>query len=133
MKHLRWIPLHQLTLAVVIVILYLTLLPKPLGEEEFHLFPGADKVVHACMFGGLTLTYIFERMRGHRPLTLRQALLAATVVSAFGIIIEFLQDGMNLGRSGDIMDAIADTVGAFAAVAVCYCLHWIDIVVKHRP
>lgn len=132
MRHLRWIPVYQLTLAVGIVILYLTLLPKPFGEEDLPLFPGADKLAHCCMFGGLALTYIFERRRDGNPLSLKGALIAAAIVTAFGIAVEFIQSAMHLGRSGDWLDAIADAIGAFAAVPLCYCLHWIDIVVKHR-
>lgn len=133
MNKLRWIPAYQLTLAVILVILYLTLLPKPFGEEEIPLFPGADKIAHCCMFGGLTLTYIFERKRMGKALSVRKALLAAAIVSLFGVAVEFIQAAMDMGRSGDIFDGIADTVGAFAAVPLCYALHWIDVVVKHRP
>lgn len=131
MKYLRWIPPYQLTMAVGIVILYLTLLPKPFGEEDLPLFPGADKLAHCCMFGGLALTYIFERKRDRHPLSLKGALITASAATLFGIAIEFIQDAMNLGRSGDWADVVADGVGAFAAVPLCYCLHWINVVVKH--
>lgn len=131
MKYLRWIPPYQLTIAVGIVILYLTLLPKPFGEEDLPLFPGADKLAHCCMFGGLALTYIFERKRDRSPLSLKGALITASAATLFGIAVEFIQDAMNLGRSGDMADALADAVGAFAAVPLCYCLHWINVVVKH--
>lgn len=130
---MRWIPPYQLTVAVALVILYLTLLPKPFGEEELPLFPGADKIAHCCMFGGLALTFFFERKRMDKPLNIRQALVAAAVISVFGIAIEFIQEAMNLGRSGDLFDSVADTVGAFTAVPLCYALHWINVVVKHRP
>ncbi|MDE5826967.1 MAG: VanZ family protein [Duncaniella sp.] len=133
MKYLRWIPPYQLTLVVGIVILYLTLLPKPFGEEDIPLFPGADKLAHCCMFGGLALTYIFERWRDGKTLSIRGALIVSAIVSIFGIVIEFIQEAMDLGRSGDILDGLADITGAFAAVPLCYALHWIDIVVKNRP
>ncbi|MCM1356476.1 MAG: VanZ family protein [Staphylococcus sp.] len=133
MTRLRWIPAYQLTLAVALVILYLTLLPKPFGEEDLPLFPGADKIAHCCMFGGLALTFIFERKRIGKPLTLSGALIVAAAVTAYGISVEFIQEAMHLGRSGDIADSIADAIGAFAAVPLCYMLHWIDVVVKHRP
>lgn len=131
MKHLRWIPPYQLTLAVGIVILYLTLLPKPFGEEDIPLFPGADKIAHCCMFGGLALTYIFERHRAGRTLNLRGAFIAVIWICVCGIAVEFMQNAMHIGRSGDIADAVADTIGAFAAIPLCYALHWINIVVKH--
>lgn len=84
------------------------------------------------MFGGLALTFIFDRYRIGEKLTLRQSWLAALSVSVFGIVVEFIQNAMHIGRSGDIADAIADIIGAFAAVPLCYWLHWIDVVVKHR-
>lgn len=133
MKYLRWIPPYQLTLAVGIVILYLTLLPKPFGEEDIPLFPGADKVAHCCMFGGLALTYIFERKRMGKTLDLHGALKASAWVAVFGIVVELIQEAMDIGRSGDALDGLADIIGAFAAVPLCYTLHWIDIVVKNRP
>lgn len=131
MNKFKWIPIGQLTLAVGILILYLTILPKPF-EENILLFPGADKIAHCCMFGGLALTHIFEHKRAGRALSLRQAFVASTVVTVFGISIEFIQELCGLGRSGDWLDAIADTVGAFAAIPLCLLLHWINIVVKNR-
>lgn len=128
------VPKYQLTAIVTVMILYLTLLPQPLGEEDFQLFDGADKVVHFIMFGGLTGTFIFDRWRMHRPLSLRGALITALCSALFGAVIEWLQSAMQLGRTGnDLYDAIANTLGAFTAVPICYWLHWINIVIKNRP
>ena len=92
MKRLLFIPGYQLTLIVIVMILYLTLLPQPLGEEEFPLFE-----------------------------------------DAFGALIEWLQYAMALGRAGnDVWDALANTLGAFTAVPICYWLHWINVVIKNR-
>lgn len=118
---------------MLIAVLYLTLLPQPLGEEEIHLFENADKVVHFIMFGGLTGTFIFDRFRISRTLTMRGALLTALCSSLLGAAIEYLQYAMHMGRAGnDIYDALANTAGAFCAVAICHMLHWIDIVVDAR-
>lgn len=134
MRRLLFIPKYQLTLIVVAMILYLTLLPQPLGEEEFSLFDGADKVVHFIMFGGLTGTFVFDRWRIYQPLNLSSALILAFCVSLFGGLIEWLQYAMQLGRTGnDIADATANTLGAFTAVPICYWLHWINVIVKNRP
>ncbi len=129
---LKWIPGYQLTLAVGVVILYLTLLPKPFGEEDIPLFPGADKLAHACMFGGLVLTYIFDRFRCSGIVKLRTAIYAAILASVYGILIEILQLNMEMGRSGDVRDIVADIFGAFAAVPATIMLHWVNITVKHR-
>lgn len=114
------------------MILYLTLLPQPLGDEEIPLFEGADKVVHFIMFGGLTGTYIFDRWRTGKPVRMKGALLTALISALLGILVEYLQSAMGLGRTGnDIYDALANTLGAFTAVPVCRALHWIDVTV-HR-
>lgn len=133
-KIISQIPPYQPIIAVVIAILYLTLLPHPLGEEEISLFDGADKVVHFIMFGGLTGTVIFDRYRIGTPLNLRQALIVALCSALLGVLVEYLQYAMHIGRTGnDIYDALANTLGSFVAVPVCRWLHWINIVVDHRP
>ncbi len=130
MMRLREIPAYQPTLAVIVLILYLTLLPQPFGEEEIPLFPGADKIAHFMMFGGLTGTFIFDRWRWDRPLNMRGALMTALCCAAFGALVEWLQSAMQLGRTGnDIYDALANTAGAFMAVPICRALHWIDVTI----
>ncbi len=132
-KIIENIPPYQPTVAVLIAILYLTLLPQPLGEEDIHLFEGADKVVHFIMFGGLTGTYIFDRYRLSQPLGIRGALLAALCSSLLGAVVEYLQYAMHMGRAGnDLYDALANTAGAFCAVGICQLLHWVNIVVDTR-
>ena len=81
------IPAYQPTATVLVAILYLTLLPQPLGEEDISLFDGADKMAHFIMFGGLTGTFLFDRFRISRPLSLRGALTAAFVSAIFGALI----------------------------------------------
>ncbi len=131
---LRHIPPYQPTMFVLIAVLYLTLLPQPLGEEEIFLFDGADKVVHFILFGGLTGTFIFDRYRIGKALSLNKALLCALISALLGAAIEYLQYAMQMGRSGnDVYDAIANAVGSLAAVPVCRWLHWINVVVNRRP
>lgn len=137
-KIVQSIPAYQPTIVVLVAILYLTLLPKPLGEEDISLFDGADKVVHFIMFGGLSGTYIFDRYRMSHPLTMRGALLTALVSALLGALVEYLQYAMNLGRTGnDIYDALANALGAFCAVAVCRLLRWtksdrVNIIIDNR-
>lgn len=58
----RW-PSWILTIVVSLAILYLTLVPHPLPDDTPQLFPGADKVVHALMFGGLTFVILLDTQR----------------------------------------------------------------------
>lgn len=79
------------------------------------LFPGSDKVVHAIMFGALTGAILLdnERRRGWKLSGRGFVAVAIVVGAAAGVVIEFVQDAMRLGRSFDVADMIADFVGAF--------------------
>lgn len=127
MKFSKFIPPYQFSLIVTVMILYLTLLPKPFGEEELPLFPGADKLAHCCMFGGLALTFIFERKIMGKMLDMRQALIACIAITLFGLAIELIQNAMGLGRSGDFADGIADAIGTFCALPLCRWLKLISV------
>lgn len=105
----RWVP----TGAVSASIMYLTLVPRPLPDDMPELFPGADKVVHALMFGALAGAIVLDRRRGSDSLRWgRVALWSAVIASAAGGVIELLQGAMGMGREGDWMDFIADIIGA---------------------
>lgn len=110
----KW-PKWILTIVCLGIILWLTLAPHPLGEEELPLFPGADKIVHGLMFFCLALSLFFDalRSRGWRPLGL--PLLAALTIAAMltGIAIECVQP--LFGRSFEFWDMGADAFGAVIA------------------
>lgn len=126
MIRLKWMPAHLPWILVLALILYLTLAPHPLGDEELPLFPGADKMAHFLMFGTLTGAFIFDRRRFDRQLTLRKALIVALCSALTGIVVELMQNYMDLGRTGnDPLDALANTLGAFSAVPVCKWLGWL--------
>lgn len=99
---------------VVALILYLTLAPQPLGDDAPELFEGADKVVHAIMFGAMSFTLSLDRLMGRGSVTGRALAVITAVTIATGIVIEWLQGAMDAGRSADFADAIADTAGALA-------------------
>ena len=100
----------------VVLILWLTLAPQPVGEMDVPLFEGADKVVHTIMFGWLTwMLWIDTGKRTHRSPTVRATMLCALVAAAFGALIEVLQSAMHLGRSMEAADFIADFAGTLIA------------------
>lgn len=114
---LRPVPHWLLTVVCLLAILYLTLVPDPLGDEEIPLFDGADKLVHGIMFFGLVLCALVDaqRVRGWRPLSLPLISLITLLGMGIGIGIEYLQFHMDLGRGMETADMIADAAGAVIA------------------
>lgn len=110
---------------VLAAILWLTLSPSPLGEEEIPLFTGADKLVHGIMFFGLSITLMLDTARVSRRGSLGVAAMAAIAIVAtgIGVLIEYLQDWMQLGRSFDVIDMWCDAAGALAAASFWMLLH----------
>ena len=115
------LPPWMLTIVCFLAICWLTLAPHPLPDNDIPLFPGADKLVHAIMFGGFTLCIILDWNRRHGwPTAIQKADCYAPVfASAFGIVTELLQKEMDAGRSGDVWDLVADITGAFLVCGAC--------------
>ena len=112
-KMRKWPPLI-LTCICTVAILYLTLVPKPLPDNDLQLIPGMDKIVHGIMFGGFVLCLFIDYARRHDysiP-SFQHAFLYVCTGILFGGMIEIAQLYMNLGRGGDFYDFIADSVGA---------------------
>lgn len=114
---LKWLPGWLPTIVCFVLILYLTLMPEPLGDRDLMLFPGFDKVVHGIMFFGLTLCMLFDAMRSRdwKALSLPLISLIVFIGGAAGIIIEYLQKVMELGRGLELWDMMADVIGAVIA------------------
>lgn len=114
------LPPWTLTIVCFLAICWLTLAPHPLPDNDIPLFPGADKLVHAIMFGGFTFCIILDWNRRHGwPVGISKAdWYAPDFASALGIITELLQKEMNAGRSGDVWDLVADITGAFLVCCV---------------
>lgn len=118
-EFLTRLPVCALTLICMCAILWLTLASKPLGDNDIQLFPHADKVAHAIMFGGFTFCILLDWSRSHGWRRIAPKTAAAAVAASFllGALTEFLQQSMHAGRSGDSLDLLADTAGAIATAA----------------
>ena len=111
------LPAWIMTISTLLMIGWLTLAPKPLGDTSVSLFPDADKLVHAVMFGMLTIGILADRQRqtGWKEIPVWMATLAVAVASGTGAGIEFLQEIMGLGRTFETADMIADAGGSMIA------------------
>ena len=131
-KFLISLPPWFLTGITLIAILWLTLSPKPFGELTPPLFPGADKLAHAMMFGFLVIMAAVDYSRKKtadksdkllsRPVSPLFLFSCALLSSLLGVAIEYLQKWLETGRAFEYTDMIADSCGAFAAAIILLIL-----------
>jgi len=103
------------TMIVIAVILYATLNDNPIGADELPIFPGADKVIHAIMFGGLFSAISFDRFRDGRGMTVKSLVITAAACIACGGLDEICQNTLTSAREGDVFDFLADAAGILIA------------------
>ena len=122
------LPQGLLTAITVAVVLYLTLVPRPLPDMEVPLWEHTDKVVHALMMMGVLWAANIDIMRRNRTrwsrMQLQSMILLTLAVMAFGGAIELAQAAMELGRGADWVDFAADCGGAIIAAAVSWLTPW---------
>lgn len=111
---------------VLAAVLWLTLAPHPVPETHVPLFPGADKLVHAFMMGGLAGVIFFDMWRLGKKLTIPRIMVVALCVSLFSALDEWAQGAMGMGRTADLYDLLADITGI--AVATVTTL----LFIKHK-
>lgn len=101
-----------------IVIIVLSLLPGGVGNFQFLGIPHVDKVGHFGMYA-VWAYFIFNAFSGNKNITLRKALWMAIFTGTFaGILLEFGQYAMTMGRSFEIGDMIANGVGSVAGAFI---------------
>lgn len=106
-----WFPLS-------IWILLLLFLSSTPGSAFPHLFHGADKIVHLCLYS--ILGFLMSRLVFHRfqPKTFRSAQLAGIL---FGLLYGFWDEyfqSFTPGRDVEFLDIVADVIGATVGVLV---------------
>jgi len=96
------------------IIAFMSLLPSDDLPKEIFII--SDKIIHAIIYFVLALLFfvgfiyrsnILDKSEG----VFRLFLFSAFVSLAFGVFIEVAQENMNLGRSGDCKDVVADLFG----------------------
>ena len=77
--------------------------------KNFFSFEGMDKVVHFLIFALLAYLY---KMAFPRHSIVRELLF----LSAYALLTEIMQEQMQLGRSGDPLDLLADIFGILVGI-----------------
>lgn len=63
---LNHIKRYPLSLLVIFTVIYLSFFRPPEIDDELPLFPGIDKMVHLCMYLGMSGMLWWEFYRAHR-------------------------------------------------------------------
>ncbi|MCF0197942.1 MAG: VanZ family protein [Bacteroidaceae bacterium] len=116
MNAVKQFPLTFLTLLVIAVLSLM-----PVEELPDVNAPLADKWAHMVMYGGLSLVIWTEYTRKARPFRWgRASLLGLALPVVYGGVMELAQAFCTTYRTGDWLDAVANTLGAVAVSAVAY-------------
>lgn len=104
---------------IAAIIFYLSCLvtPTEVPDVEFNLPIPADKIVHFCMYFGLSATIAFNyifRNRG-RIIILKMAIFGIILPILYGGLLEILQDNY-FNREGDWMDFLANSIGSISTI-----------------
>ena len=87
----------------------------------------ADKIFHFGTYLGLTLLW-FGGFRYSLNIEKRRAIFYSAVFSVlFGIVIEVLQYTLTSYRSMDVLDVIANTLGALVATLILWLTNKIPV------
>jgi len=113
----RYVITRSLAGVWLVVLVLGSVLPAD-TEEIQPAYVFGDFVLHAFGYFGLTVLLVLAQ---RNPKILASAIVAAVI----GLALEGVQ-GMTADRDPQVMDALANTVGAFAGAGFCWGKRWID-------
>jgi VanZ family protein len=108
------------SLLYLAVVLVLTFLPSK-SIPQWDLFPGFDKLVHVCMYFGVT---IMASWTFHAEEKLKRIIYIVLLATLWGLLMEFMQLFMDAGRAFEWMDELSNSAGVVTG-AVLYA--WMGI------
>ena len=82
---------------------------------------GADKYVHCAFHFGFTFLWSSYFWKTQKEIVIKTVFKVFLVSVTYGILIEFLQGAFTATRKADILDVLANTIGAILAVIALLC------------
>jgi VanZ family protein len=112
----------QIVFVWSVFIMVLSLFPGkylPVLPDIYHLLK-PDKIVHLVLFGvfSFLLMQSILKQYGKGFLRFYGTIIALAIVVSFGLLTELLQHLLNINRSGNIYDVIANTIGCILGITV---------------
>ena len=118
---LYYLKKYPISLTVIAIVIYLSFFKPP--TMEITKIPNMDKLVHLCMYGGVSGMLWIEFLRNHRKYdeVMWHAWIGAVLCPVLmSGAIELLQEYCTTYRGGDWLDFVANTTGAFIASMIGY-------------
>lgn len=109
----QWLRI-TISLAYLSFIAFLSLMP-PDGLPDIPLFRGADKLIHTCLYFGLTLLACWSM---HAEIKHGWYYVIAIFSISWGVFMEVFQSMMHMGRSFDPYDILGNSVGTVIGVLI---------------
>ncbi|MCI1647638.1 MAG: VanZ family protein [Bacteroides sp.] len=112
---------YPISLLIILIVIYLSFFKPP--TTELSRIPDFDKMVHFCMYFGMSGMLWLEFLRAHRK---GVALLWHAWIGAFlcpilfSGTVELLQAYCTTYRSGDWLDFAANSCGVLCATLISY-------------
>jgi VanZ family protein len=113
---------YPISITIIGVIVYLSFFKPPIIELTNKILFW-DKIVHLCMYSGMSMALWLEVMRNHKneKFPLLHVWIGAIICPiAFGGVVELLQEYLTTYRGGDWLDFVANTAGVVWGSLVSY-------------
>ena len=121
---LYYIKKYPVSLVIILAVIYLSFFKPP--TTDLGTIPNLDKVVHICMYFGMSGMLWLEFLRAHRRdrTPMWHAWVGAFVCPVlFSGAVELLQAFCTTYRGGDLVGFPANTTGAvLASLVACFVL-----------
>ena len=121
---LYYIKKYPVSLVIILAVIYLSFFKPP--TTDLGTIPNLDKVVHICMYFGMSGMLWLEFLRAHRRdrTPMWQSWVGAFACPVlFSGAVELLQAFCTTYRGGDWLDFAANTTGAvLASLVACFVL-----------
>jgi len=111
---------YPFSIAIILTVIYLSFFRPPKTPlDQVH---NIDKLVHLCMYFGLSGMLWLEYMRSHRnQFRIKHIFIGAVVFPImFSACIELIQQYCTNYRGGDWLDLAANSVGVILAGIIAY-------------
>lgn len=118
---LYYLKKYPISLTVIAIVIYLSFFKPP--TMEITQIPNMDKLVHLCMYGGVSGMLWIEFLRNHRKYdeVMWHAWIGAVLCPILmGGAIELLQEYCTTYRGGDWLDFLANSTGVVLATLFAY-------------